>query len=223
MPKITVIVSAYKDRGFLDEAILSAKNQTFDDYEIILSSDGNWGLKDFAEKYGIGFCCSEKGNHSSALNNAVEMASGEWIKECHDDDLLTPNCLIDLYEGRGGVLVYANAINEYTKDSTEARRLYYISNPNVTLENLLPLFVGQLHAATFMFRKDAFQNVGGFDPNIGYAEEYEFYINLLKHGYTFTYVPETVALYRLHGDQITFKDKSLRGKMAEYITKKHNL
>jgi GT2 family glycosyltransferase len=153
------------------------------------------------------------------------MASGEWIKEVHDDDVLTSNCLIDLYEGRGGALVYANAINLYSKGVNEpTKRLLFISNPNVTLDSLLPLFIGQLHAATYMFRKDAFQKVGGFDLNVEYSEEYEFYINLLKHGYTFAYVPEVVALYRLHGNQLTANYNSdLRAEMVRYITKKHNL
>jgi glycosyltransferase involved in cell wall biosynthesis len=219
MPKITVIISAYKDRGWLDQAILSAKNQTFGNYEIILSSDGNWNLRRYAEYHEIGFCCSDKYNHSMALNNAVEMASGEWIKECHDDDYLTPNCLTDLYNSRGGALVYANAYN-----LRDGRESLFISDPNVTLEKLLPLFVGQLHAATFMFRKDAFQSVGGFDINVDCSEEYEFYINLLKHGCTFTYCPTVVSYYRLHHDQLTtIYDAKWRERIKKYITEKHKL
>jgi glycosyltransferase involved in cell wall biosynthesis len=53
VPKITIIVSAYTDRGWLDKAILSAINQDYPDKEVILSSDGNWQLKDYADKYRI--------------------------------------------------------------------------------------------------------------------------------------------------------------------------
>ena len=91
MYNVSVIISAHKDRGWLDNAIKSTLGQRLPDYEVILSSDGNEDLRVYAEKYGIKFSLSPKKNHCAALNNAVRMAQGTWIKEVHDDDELMPD------------------------------------------------------------------------------------------------------------------------------------
>src|SRR5512133_1397245 len=151
---ISVIISAYKDRGWLDDCINSVKRQTFKDYEVILSSDGNEELRQYADKNHIIFSLSPKGNHSSALNNAVQFASGEWIKEVHDDDLLTENCLTDLWNARGSYdLVYANAVN--FRDDEHFKP--YRSPMCITLNHLMPLITCPLHAATWMVRTDVFR------------------------------------------------------------------
>jgi len=218
MPKITIIVSAYKERGWLDVALESAKNQTFKDYNIILSSDGNPALIKYAKKYGTKFIVTPKGNHSSALNNAVKYASGTWIKECHDDDFLTPNCLQDLWDAReGGDIIYANAIN--FRDGETTGRLY--KPPEfISLFTFLPIIHNPCHAATIFFKRSMFLAVGGFDENLSHAEEYEFYFNILSKGYKFKYCDSTVAWYRLHGTQDTHILNTKREEIKEYIFNK---
>src|SRR5512133_3088728 len=182
---ISVIISAYKDRGWLDDCINSVKRQTFKDYEVILSSDGNEELRQYADKNHFIFSLSPKGNHSSALNNAVRVASGEWIKEVHDDDLITENCLTDLWNARGDYdLIYANAVN-FAGLNEDMKP--YKSPAGITLKDLLPVITCPIHAASWMVRTDVFRKVGGFDVNVDCSEEYEFYINLLTKGHRFRY------------------------------------
>ena len=101
MPKITVIITAWKDRGWINDAIISAKDQTFKDYDIIFVSDGNPDLKVYADNHDIQFYLVPKSSYCYAVNYAVYVARGKWIKILHDDDLLHPNCLRDLYDARG--------------------------------------------------------------------------------------------------------------------------
>ena len=44
--KVSVIIPVVYNRGWLDACIKSAINQDFDDYEIILASDGNPDMED---------------------------------------------------------------------------------------------------------------------------------------------------------------------------------
>jgi glycosyltransferase involved in cell wall biosynthesis len=219
---ISVIVSAYKDRGYLDDAIVSALRQSFQDYEIILSSDGDPTLAKYAEKYKIDFLLSPKGNHSTALNNAVRYASGEWIKELHDDDLLTENCLTDLWNARGDYdLIHASAINFEGKDVVIKR---YKAPEDITLKSLLPIIHCPVHAATIMFKRQVFLDCGGFDPNINCSEEYDFYLNLLTKGYRFGTCKSIVAWYRIHGEQVTTGyTKEKRAEVIDYLKKKYGL
>ena len=220
MPKISVIISAHKERGYLDEAIRSAKNQFFTDYEIILSSDGNPDLISYAKKYDIDFCLTPKNCHSSALNHAVKVAKGEWIKECHDDDLLTENCLIDLYNAREGAdLVYGHAIGFVDKDSTRIINPYPTLR-KVSLGNFLPVITCPVHSATILFKRNVFLNIGGLDPLLSHAEDYDFYLNLLSHGYKFQYCKGIVAWYRKHEKQNSVSYYANPEKTRNYISKK---
>jgi glycosyltransferase involved in cell wall biosynthesis len=221
MPKITVIVSAWKDKGWLDDAMLSAKNQTFEDYEIILSSDGNPYLEEYADKYETRFVLTPKNCHSSALNHAVSEAKGEWIKECHDDDMLTKKCLSSLWENREGAdLLYANAINFKENNLCD----YHVYKPpvNVTIDDLLPIIKCPIHAATIFYKRDMFLKVGGFDPDLKHAEEYLFYLNLFTHGYKFKYVDSNVAWYRYNSQQDSHILNTCREEVREFIQRKYD-
>jgi glycosyltransferase involved in cell wall biosynthesis len=218
--KISVIISAHRDRGWLNECIESAKNQTFKDYEIILSSDGNMALKLFADKHKIRFIYSMKGNHSLALNSAVLFAKGKWIKEIHDDDLLTENCLTDLYDAKDNAdFIYGDAI--YIEDKKTS---VYESPLNIELSSLLPIINNPICSATIFFKRDVFLDVNGFDPKMEYCEDYEFYLNLLTKGYKFIHCPNVVAKYRIHeGSQITRFNETLRQRDRNYIINKYKL
>ena len=216
---ISVIISAHRDRGYLDQCIQSVLAQSFNrPYQVILSSDGNSELKSYADKYGIEFVLSEKGNHSTALNHAVSVAEGEWIKEVHDDDLLTPNSLQSLWDSRGGDIVYGNA-----KHLRVGRVPYvYRSTRAVNLKSFLPVMTNPVHGSTIMFKRDVFIAVGGFDPTLEYAEEYEFYFNLLSRGYKFKYCDNTVAVYRIHEQrQSKSFTTAIQRQIKYYIEKKY--
>jgi glycosyltransferase involved in cell wall biosynthesis len=221
MNDITVIVSAHKDRGYLDECIESVLNQKFSgNYDIILSSDGDGSLYSFALKYNLQFTCSIKHNHSLAFNNAVKGSDSRWIKEVHDDDLLKPNCLQDLWDARAdGDIVYGNAIN--VKDGEIILR--HFSPPIVSIKTFLPIMSNTVHGGTLLLNRDVFLKVGGFDTNLNYAEEYEFYINLLSKGYKFSYCNKTLVQYRLHPDQQTsYFSNAINRQTKAYIENKYS-
>ena len=96
--KVSVIIPYNHDRGYLKDAVDSCSKQDGfrigKDYEIILQK---------------GDCVVAKN-----VNDAVAKAKGKYIKKCDEDDMLTPNCLRDLYEfaeGGGYDFVCANAMN----------------------------------------------------------------------------------------------------------------
>ena len=217
---ITVVVSAHRDRGYLDDCIKSVLGQSFPyPFQILLSSDGNGDLASYASKYSIDFILSDKGGHSRALNNAVKAARGAWIKEVHDDDLLTKDCLWNLWEARGaGDIVYGDA--EHVRNG---RSFHTHKSPqSVDIRSFLPVMTNPVHGATLLFKRDVFLKIGGFDPNLEYAEEYEFYFNLLSHGYVFEYCDSVVALYRVHaGQQTRSFSAPLIARTRRYIESKY--
>jgi len=192
MPKISVIIQGHKDRGFFDECITSVFDQTFSDYEIILSSDGNPELERYAEKYGIQFSLSPKHNHSLSVDRAIKMSSGEWVKVLDDDDLLLPTSLQDCWDNRIADMIQGNA------KLIRSDGVHLYKGKEITLRSLLPLITNPINWATVFFSREGYNKSGGFDPIVHFANDYDLYLSFLSKGLKIGYVDKTLGIYRIH-------------------------
>jgi len=217
--KVSIIIIVVKDRGWLDEAIRSALNQDYNDYEIILASDGNPGMKKYANKYGLKFSLSNGNRLSINFNKAAKIAKGEFLKPLADDDLLTPNCLKDsIMNIQDNALLYANAINFLGKSEK-----IYKPPMKENFEKLLKKRSSYIHGGTILFRTDVFLKCGGWDGELKSCEEYDFYLNLLSKGYKFTYLDKVVYKYRIHNRQKShIANSPERIKDKNYIYNKYS-
>ncbi len=215
---ISIIIPADRDRGWLNEAIESALNQDFSGtFEVILAADGNLELRKYAQKYGIKFVFAEKKNLSNIQNCASRFANGEFIKGLAEDDLLYPDALANLYKAIGDhALVYARALN-----FGQGKEFSYVPPSSIDPVKLWKGKSSFIHGGTTMFRRDAFWDVGGRDEKINCCEDYDFYLNLLSHGYTFIYCDALVYKYRLHGGQKSRAHMRNRQKVKDYLYEKY--
>lgn len=143
------------------------------------------------------------------INNGVAKAKGKYIKICADDDLLTSNCLKDLYEKaeEGYDLVCSDAVN-FEEDGSED---YYPSDIPETVSDFAT--ENTIHGGTILYRKYA---MPAWDETMHTAEEYELNLRMAAAGCKFGYIPKVTYRYRLHGEQ-----KSISGNKfsrSEYIT-----
>lgn len=196
---ISIIIAYNKNRGFLKEAIKSAENQDFNNYEIVV----------------------HQGNHnlSKNFNDAVRKAKGDYIKIFAEDDLLLPNCLADLYEGiKGYDFVNADALNFGSSPMWLGGEYQEVVHKG-KLTNLPEMLFGNcLHGLTLMWRAELFFKVGGFDENLSTAEEYDFNLLLLSKGYKIGYVPKVVGHYRIHDT-----NKSINLDAADFHKRKADI
>lgn len=101
---ITVIVPVYKVEAYLERAILSIVNQTYENLQIILVDDGSPdGCGSICDAYGkkdsrIQVIHKENGGLSDARNAGLEAAKGEYIAFLDSDDFIAPFFLEVLME-----------------------------------------------------------------------------------------------------------------------------
>ncbi len=94
-PLISIIVPVYKVEQYLDRCVRSIISQTYKNIEVFLVDDGspdNCGkmCDEYAEKYlCINVIHQENGGQASARNNAVKLASGEYVLFIDSDDYVT--------------------------------------------------------------------------------------------------------------------------------------
>ena len=173
--KVSVIIPYNEDRGGLHQAIRAAENQDgFKlgiDYEIIPQ------FGDFT----VG----------KNINDAVKKAKGEYIKICAEDDELTENCLITLYElaTDGYDLVCANAI----RISPEPKfRGYWNSSIPELVSDLAK--ENTINGGTILYRKET---MPVWDEDMWCAEEYDVSLRMAAAGLRFGHIAEYVFCYRM--------------------------
>ena len=183
MVDISVIIPYHQDRGYLFDAIESYEAQEFTgNSELILSHNPTYSL-------------------GENFNAGLVQAKGKYIKILPDDDLLTPNCLQDLFdvaEQKQADLVFAEAYN-MTDDNARGWNLegHYVPNlsQGINLKSLLEN--NFIHGGTTLYRTSMIRELGGYDESLWTAEEYEFHLRCMAAGYKFCYAPTIVFEYRV--------------------------
>lgn len=100
-PLVSVLVPTYNGARYLDEALRSARRQTYRNLEVLIRDDGS---QDATIEIARAHCaqdhrfvlCADDGRRLGGTGNMVELlrrASGEFVKYLHQDDLLEPTCV----------------------------------------------------------------------------------------------------------------------------------
>ncbi|WP_172402290.1 glycosyltransferase family 2 protein [Helicobacter sp. 13S00401-1] len=151
-PEVSLIVANYNNEAYIDECILSLKNQTFKDMEIIIVDDASsdkgvdklkaYALEDNRIKL---FLNSVRTGHPSlARNYGVSIAQGKYIAFVDSDDYLNLDCVRLHYESLESSLadiaycnldVYDESKNEHhpfklNHASTKGSLVFNASNAN---------------------------------------------------------------------------------------------
>lgn len=105
-PLVSILIPTYRRRKLLQRAIGSVYDQTYTEWELIISDDDpsdnpSWEfVNELALKDKRVRAVKNAGVHGQVgnSNTALRCANGEWLKFLHDDDVLKPNCLAELVE-----------------------------------------------------------------------------------------------------------------------------
>lgn len=220
---VSIIVPCYNQAQYLDEALQSVLNQTYQKWECIIMNDGSsdnteevalkWIEKDKRFQYFF----KENGGVSSARNVAINQAVGEFILPLDADDRIGStyiNSALAVFKRDATLkLVYSEA--EYFGDKTGS---WYL--PSFSIQNLARF---NMIFCSALFRKKDWELVGGYDVNMIYGiEDWEFWIAILKHGGNVFRLDTVEFYYRV---KKVSRQKQLNGKttkmMNEYMSIKH--
>jgi len=98
MPRVSVIIPAYNHEKYVGECIQSALDQTYQDFEIIITDDGSSDrtvkvIKEFADSRIQLYTYAENKGACTATNNCIRKATGEYIAVLNSDDAWEPTKL----------------------------------------------------------------------------------------------------------------------------------
>lgn len=210
MPLVSVVIPVYNGERFLRESLESVFAQSFLDYEIVCVDDGSTdGSCALLKQYGARLRVIQQVNagQSAARNAGVEIAAGRFVAFLDQDDRWYPtklaqqvaeltarpdvtmvHCNYDRMDGEGRVLVAGVALVE---------RESALASP-------LGRLIGEalVFPSAMMVRRDVFQRVGGFDPELRGFEDFDLMARLKQLG-PFALVDESGMAYRIHAGGFT--------------------
>lgn len=213
MPRVSVVIPCYNQGTFVDEAINSVLAQTRQDFEIIVVNDGSTDpftvehlrQLDFPKTQVIH---TDNQGLSSARNNGIQEAQGEYILPLDADDRIGPTYLeqaVQLLDQDSELgIVYCKA--KFFGDRDSQWQL-----PEYSLEEML---LNNVIFCTSFFRRIDWEEAGGFDPAMIYGwEDYDFWLSLIERGRQVKRIPETLFYYRIRSDSM-LRSKEKKQKVA---------
>jgi GT2 family glycosyltransferase len=150
---------------------------------------------------------------AAAINKGITElpASVEYVNWLGDDDLLSPKSLEVtsrfLSLNQDVAMVFGGC--DYIDGDS---RLIWSNKSGqwaIPLMRVGPCLVPQPGS---LFRRDAFEELGGLNTSFKWAFDYEFFIRLSKK-YRICYLPETLASFRWHSDSLSVGGR--KGSVAE--------
>ncbi len=189
-PLVSAIVSAYNSERFMAGCLEDLEQQSIaDDVEIIVIDSGSTQnessiVERFQARFGnIRYLRTPRETLYAAWNRAVSISRGKFLTSANTDDRHSPKAferLASLLERQGCGLAYANSlitrIENETFQSNHAHAA--LTWPDYSLRQLLCY---SMFGPQPLWRRDAHQHVGLFDPSLQIAGDYEFFIRLAFH------------------------------------------
>jgi len=225
-PLISVVISSKNRHSLVLDAVASVIDQALDNVEIIVVDDcSEPPLKSvlYEKFHDKVFCLRNETSLGGACarNRGAQFARGEYIAFLDDDDIWLPNKLakqIDVFANNDpDVGVVYCGFDLLVNEQVVSRKNYY--HPGTDLRTAA-LWGCPFGSPTPLIRKDLFEMVGGFDDAFPSCQDWDLWIRLSKVC-KFLPVMESLALYRVHGDQIStdiFKKIDGRKKiLAKYF------
>lgn len=226
MPEISVITPVYNTEKYLLKCLNSIKNQTFNDFEVILIDDGSKDaspaiLDEFA-KTDARFKVIHKKNEgvTKARKDGIEYATGTYIAWVDSDDWIEETHLEQLYNAitkNNADICVCNFVKEDAKGITKYEEI--ISNLQNPLSSLIEKCSCRGCLPTKIIKKSLFKDANVFPPEgINCWEDVIISANLYYSSRKTIHIPIfTYHVNDLNESSITRSKKNAEINMADKI------
>ena len=201
-PTFSIVIAAYQAESTVAEAVSSALRQTYPALEVIVCDDGSTdGTAGVLNSFGGAITAIRQDNRgeAAAKNLAVRHARGDYVVVLDADDAFMPRRLealawLAMRHPDLDILV-TDAVVE--ADGEPVRRAYHPGWPFPATDQRAAILDRNFVLGMCAVRRIRWAEVGGFDPRLAYAADWEFWQRLIFSGSRVGLVDEPLARYRL--------------------------
>lgn len=216
------VITRTKDRPLLlSRSIESVLNQTHQNWSHVIVNDGGDSdvlkrvISPFSSLYRDRLKLIENAaslGTTRSLNVGMKAAETEYVVTHDDDDSWQPEFLEKslaslaahkkIFSKTRGVVCHTTAIHEHLKDAHLIEEYRYSFNGWMKTIALTRLAAGNfIPPISFLFERAVFSDIGFFNEDVDFAEDWEFYLRFLSR-FEIAVVPEHLANYHLRSRSV---------------------
>ena len=200
MPKISIITSTYNRPERLLAAIESVRNQTFEDWEMIIVDDCS---TDTTEQVVKGYLddkikyirlAENFGNDTRPKNVGIMASTGEYVSFLDDDNTYRPDHLQALI----------NVLEREEVDGVYGDRFIHIDGKphgigvHADYEPMLLMTRNYIDTSDVLLKRDFLFDLGGFDERYKKFIDWNLWVRAAKAGKRLKRVPIVITDYNVH-------------------------
>lgn len=230
---MSILLTCFNHVRYLPACVDGVRNQTFQDYEVIVLDDGSmdgsreWITENLAPAPGWKVVFNEKNLGTYAtLNVGLQDAQGDFIAVLNDDDLWAPTKLerqLELFErsSKTGLVHTDGWFIDGQGERQEGSPLGFEFPRTENGDVLLALmYANKIIASAALVKRECFDRLGHFNEAYFGSGDWEMWYRIAE-AYEVGYVNEPLTFYRVHGanashklDRIWKDDQMLREWIA---------
>jgi len=212
-PSVAILIASYGRLEFLKDAVNSALNQRYPDFEIVIVDDGSdddvieWlqSLESSEPKVSVSYQSHQ--GVAAARANGVDKTRTDLVCILDSDDIFAPDALEKLVDAmcrRAGIeLVFTNIREVRTNGEAVTRHyLQFDSTQAMIKATLLRPRVPFKHSGT-LFRRQTALELGSYDVNLPCKIDIDLYLKFMKAGYLPEHVNQSLVDFRMHKNSVS--------------------
>lgn len=212
MPFISICIPAYKHVDYLERLLNSISQQTFTDYEIVITDDSpDDSVEILLHKFSFPNLYYYKNETPLGTpenwNEAIRKSGGSWIKIMHNDDWFATNDALQIFydniQQNTEAVFFFSAFQNVEASTGKAEvvklsatdKLFLKTNPYHLLKKV---YIG--NPSCTLIKKDV--NIF-YDKRYKYIVDFDYYIRVIQQTKMPVYIDKVLLNIGFHQDQVT--------------------
>lgn len=221
---VSVILPTFNNEKTLTQAILSVSKSNYPLLEIIVIDDGSTSkeaeriVKSLRKEINIPLIYKRKenGGPSSARNEGIFLAKGEWIAFLDSDDIMLASCIVSKFihlDSCHKKNCIAGIYGSFIWSTTSKQQLFQRTCEPISRNDIGILGKAPGGAPSYIFKRDALLDINGFDEALYFNEDFDLLLRLIKSGYKLIGTSEPGFIRNINLDSLTRASsiKALKG------------
>lgn len=233
LPRVSVMIPAWNEEVGIRKTIESVLNTNYQNLELVVINDGSTDTTDeiittfisqnhaLPEQTEIKYLKLKNGGKAKALNQGLEICSGEFIITIDADSVMDKHAITHLLQRFDDPKVGAVAGNVIVANRKKPiallQQLEYLYGFFFKRADSIFNAVYIIGGAAAAYRKSTLNSVGGFNAKI-ITEDIEMSTRILSHGYKTRYAADAVIYTEGPSDWRGLCQQRLRWKFGRLLT-----
>lgn len=216
--KFSIVIAVFNGEKYIQETINSIKNQTYQNYEIILidgnSTDTTMEIVSKNKSFFSKIVSEPDSGMYDAINKGFSFATGTHYCYINADDILKSYALekvAEVFKKNKSDLVFGDV--EYIDEKSQF--IYAMKGKKLSKKGVAYIRRVPFAQQSSFWSSEIYNKLGGFDSTLKYVADSKFLLNLYLDSTTkITHIPIVLGVFRLHatsfsiGSSIKMKNES---------------